>query len=248
MKYITRHLEKHIKECIEQYECTVVTGPRQVGKSTTIEHSILKFHKFNVVRLDNKKDIDFANSDPIEFFRQHQIPLCIDEVQKAPLLFGYIKEIIDKYKKQSLFLLTGSESFELMKGVSDSLSTRTSIIELQSLSNSEINNMSNFVFEPNIKLIVKRKTKIKTQYEIFKNIIRGSMPDIINGKKTNNTTYYDAYIKTTLIRDLKEDLIKIVNLNKFLIFLKILASQVGQHVNPNSISKLAKIDQKTSAN
>jgi predicted AAA+ superfamily ATPase len=234
---IKRHIEEHVKECIKQYQCVVLTGPRQVGKSTLIESILPSIGNYKIVKLDSTELINYAKTDPIAFFNEYQPPVFIDEVQKAPELFNYIKELIDKHKQKSMFILTGSESFELIKGVGDTLSTRAALIDLQSLSISEINGRANFVFEPDYNKFLLRKCKQKTQLEIFKDIINGSMPDVINGSKTNLDTFYKTYIKSTLFKDIREDVLNISNFEDFLNFLSLMASLVGETLNYTSIAR-----------
>jgi predicted AAA+ superfamily ATPase len=203
---IKRHLENTLRNLIKQYKCLILTGPRQVGKSTLLEEGVLpKNKKFNHVKLDNDNVIDFAKKDPLKFLKDNQTPLFIDEIQKAPRLFSYMKTIIDSSEKRGQFVVTGSEAFELMKGVSDHLSTRAVVVTMQSLSNSEINRMPNFEFVPNFDEFLKRKCPEISDEDIFNRIIRGSMPDLIKNKGLNPYNFYETYIKSLIIKDIKED-------------------------------------------
>jgi predicted AAA+ superfamily ATPase len=198
---IKRHIKELISTTAKEYQCVVLTGPRQIGKSTLL---INLFPKYNYVQLDNQKIINEAKLDPELFMQKYKSPLIIDEIQKAPILFSYIKEKIDQDEKAK-FIVTGSESFELMKGIGESLSTRAAIINMSSLSIAEINKEPIFTYKPDINLFLTRRAKTKTQYEIFGDIIKGSMPDIINGNKTNIQLFYKSYIETSIIKDMKED-------------------------------------------
>jgi predicted AAA+ superfamily ATPase len=202
---IKRHLESTIETISKQFKCVIVTGPRQIGKSTILNEVLPKIKHFNYVKLDNDEIVNHAKNDPNGFLDSHPAPLFIDEVQKAPRLFSYIKSIVDRSDERGQFVVTGSESFELMKGVGDHLSTRAAVISMQSLSISEINGTENFVFDPNFAKFLKRKQPSLTQLQIFEKIIKGSMPDIINGNITNNNVFYEAYVKSTITKDMKED-------------------------------------------
>jgi predicted AAA+ superfamily ATPase len=204
---IKRHIQQKIEKLIKQYKCLILTGPRQIGKSTLLLEGVLPNlkKKFNYVKLDNDDIISFAKNDPIKFLEEYKTPLYIDEVQKAPRLFSYIKTVIDDSDEKGQFILTGSESFELMKGVGDHLSTRAVVLSMQSLSNSEIQNKSNFEFVANFQKFIARKTKAITSEEIYKKIIRGSLPDLIKNKNLETDTFYQTYITSFILKDMKED-------------------------------------------
>jgi predicted AAA+ superfamily ATPase len=242
---IKRHLETIIDEVINQYKCLMLTGPRQVGKSTLLKYSLPKIKPFNFIDLDEPEKLKFAHNDPQEFLAKNKIPLCIDEVQKAPYLFAYIKSIVDKNNDKGQFVLTGSQRFELMKGANESFSTRMAIIEMQSLSQSEIYGRSNFAFIPKYEKFLERQCPPISQIEIFKRIINGSMPDVANGSIKNLDIFYDSYIKTTLFKDIRDDVVKIDDMQKFIRFISTLASYVGNTVNLTKISNLTQINRMT---
>jgi predicted AAA+ superfamily ATPase len=245
---IKRHLENKINSLLKQFKCLVLTGPRQVGKSTLLKAILPNIHNFNYVKLDNPKIKLHAVNDPEDFLRQYKSPLFIDEIQKAPILFEYIKDRVDENNSSGQFVVTGSESFELIKGVKEFLSTRAVLVEMNSLSQSEINKKPNFMFKPIPELILKRKQLGKDKKQIFTSIIKGSMPDIINGKVKDIQSYYKTYSKTTLLADIKDDLIKIQDNKKYEKFLKALASLVGQEINYSTIARFCDIDYKTAIN
>ncbi|GHU49314.1 ATPase [Bacilli bacterium] len=240
---IKRHLENLIKETIRDFKILILTGSRQIGKTTILEKLLPKINNYKMITLDDKTINDYAISDPKGFLQQYNSPLFIDEIQKAKELFEYIKNIVDKNDNHGQYVLTGSQKFSLMKGVEEHLSTRAGIIDMCCLSQSEINGLDNFVFKPTIKEILKRKQDKITCIELFKRIIVGSMPDIVNGKVKNINTFYKTYTETMLISDLKE---KITNkdISVFIRVLKALASTVGQEVNYSNIGKVCNIDRK----
>jgi predicted AAA+ superfamily ATPase len=245
---IKRHLENKINSLLKQFKCLVLTGPRQVGKSTLLKAILPNIYDFDYVKLDNPKNKLHAINDPEDFIKQHKCPLFIDEIQKAPVLFEYIKDIVDENDSFGQFVMTGSESFELIKGVKEFLSTRAVLVEMNSLSQSEINEQSNFMYVPEPELIKKREQPKKDKSQIFASIIKGSMPDIVNGNVKDIQSYYKTYSKTTLLADIKEDLVSIQDNKKYEKFLKALASLVGQEINYSTIAKFSDIDYKTAMN
>jgi predicted AAA+ superfamily ATPase len=241
---IKRHLEKQVIECIKEAKVPCLIGQRQVGKSTLLRELLPQINNYEFVRLDDATTRNDAMNDPAGFLGRHKKPLCIDEVQKAPQLFEAIKDIVDDSSEKGQYVLTGSESLGIMKGIGDSLSTRARILKMLPLSYSEIAKRENFVFVPNIDNFSKRKTKTITELEIFNNIIKGSMPDIINGSTKNITRFYETYCETTIFKDLKEDMVRVQSQSKFLKFLKALASYTSQEINYSNIAKVVDIDDK----
>src|SRR3989338_8183687 len=134
--YLRRSLEATIKEVSQQFPVVLVTGPRQVGKTTLLQKICSKSRRY--VTLDGWENRQLANSDPKLFLAQYPPPVIIDEVQYAPGLFSHIKLWVDQEKKTSLFWLSGSQQFPLMKNLSESLSGRVAILKLLGLSSSEI--------------------------------------------------------------------------------------------------------------
>ena len=144
---IRREVEHSIKEVNDTFRVLVLTGPRQVGK-TTILKSIIP-QNMKIVSLDNETYREEAKNNPKFFLETWGKPLFIDEAQYAPELFPYIKMIVDNDKSRGQFWLSGSQSFELMKGVSESLAGRVGIIKMNSLTYKEItNNVNNNCFNP----------------------------------------------------------------------------------------------------
>ena len=142
--YIERHAAKTVKELRKHFGAVLVTGPRQAGKTTLIEETVVKPGKGKIaqVSLDDPIALEMANDEGGRFFLDYSAPLFIDEIQYAPNLFPYIKQIVDKEKKQGLFFLSGSQQFSLMKGVSESLAGRVGIVDLLGLSLREMENSS----------------------------------------------------------------------------------------------------------
>ena len=136
MEYIKRHITTTLYEMLSQFKVVLVTGPRQVGKSTLLRKELAHYE---YVTLDDMVELELARNEPALFFKNHKFPLIIDEVQYAPELFTYIKFLIDKTDVKGQLCLTGSQTYSLMKNVSESLAGRIGILELQGLSMREKN-------------------------------------------------------------------------------------------------------------
>lgn len=137
--YITRHMEKTVMELNGQYPVLLLTGPRQVGKTTMLEHlTEVEGKRRRKVSLDDLTVRELAKTDPKMFFQLYQPPLMIDEVQYAPELFPYIKIMVDERHQPGDFWLTGSQLFKMMEGVQESLAGRVALLHLPPLSQSEI--------------------------------------------------------------------------------------------------------------
>ncbi|MBT9777306.1 AAA family ATPase [Clostridium sp. MCC353] len=134
MKYIQRNMERIFLKLNEQYSAILITGPRQVGKTTMLQKLMeLEGRNREYVSLDDLRERSLAKTDPAMFFQIHKPPIFIDEVQYAPELFTYIKMNIDKNQTAGDFWLTGSQLFKLMKGVQESLAGRVALLHLSSL-------------------------------------------------------------------------------------------------------------------
>lgn len=256
MKYINRSIQVKFKEMNGNFPVILVTGARQTGKSTLLEYiKNSSKEKINYVTLDNIIERANAIEDPENFLRTHETPLIIDEFQYAPNLLSYIKIEVDEARKNEMFengkkvktmyYLTGSQVFQTMKSVSESLAGRIGILELNPLSTREINNSNEECFVPDIKMI---KKKEKIAYEpvgkIFQRILKGSYPILYNGQENNLENFYSAYIKTYIERDIR-DLVNIKDEVKFLKFILAVAARTGQEYNASDIGKDIGIDNKT---
>ena len=246
MSYIKRDMEKIVLELSEQYSAILITGPRQVGKTTMLQN-LMEGTDRTYVSLDDLNIRALAKSDPAMFFQLYKTPIFIDEVQYAPELFTYIKIIADKNKEPGEFWLTGSQIFKLMQGVQESLAGRVAILNLSSLSQNEIyNSCSNVPFTTDLKVLSDRQKVIKPANtpEIFKRIFTGGMPAIVSGKYKDGNIFYMSYLSTYLERDVKELSGSIESL-KFLKLITAVACRTSQIVNYADIARDADINQVT---
>lgn len=252
MKYVERHLAKIVKRVSKQFPVVLVTGPRQVGKTTMLK-KLAEDEGINrgYVTLDNIEDRILAKQDPAMFLKLNPPPVLIDEVQYAPELFTYIKIHVDKTGNKGDFWLTGSQLFRLMRGVQESLAGRVALLNMTSLSQSEIMEHENMVFNLSIDELTHRQRAVgevnNSVSEIFTRIWRGNMPAICSGAVEDKNIFYSAYITTYIERDVNFISAGIDAL-KFFRFVKATAALDAQEVNYKTIADLADIDQVTVKN
>ena len=171
MSYIRRSLEKIVLQVTKEYPVLLLSGPRQVGK-TTMLRQLMEGTERNYVSLDDLQERELARTDPELFLQLHKPPILIDEVQYAPELFPYIKLIVDKEQNKGAFWLTGSEVFSLMRGVQESLAGRVALLSLSSLSQTEVYGGEEEIFTLDQESLFSRKKgrKPADAEEIFKRI------------------------------------------------------------------------------
>lgn len=256
MKYINRTMEKTINEYIGKYPVIMITGPRQVGKTTLLNYiTTISKEKINFVSLDDMLIRTQANDDPELFLRTHETPLIIDEFQYAPKLLSYIKIRVDESRKNEMFgnkketgtlyYLTGSQSFQTMRNITESLSGRVGIFDLFAFSTREMSNLEETAFVPEIDILKnkERNERLSTS-KIFERIIKGSYPEINYGKEIPAENYYSSYIRTYIERDIRE-IINIKDENKFVKFISSMAARTSQEFNASNIANEIGIDNKT---
>lgn len=255
MKYISRTMEEKLISMIDNYQVIMITGPRQVGKSTLLNFISRKIgKKINKVTLDNLILRNQAQEDPELFLRTYETPLIIDEFQRAPELLSYIKMIVDndnekitfgeKEHTETLYFLTGSQIFETMEEISESLAGRVGILDLYGLSEREIEKKESNLFIPNIDNIRKReKTEYKSTIELYKKIYMGSYPELYTTNK-DIEQYYSDYFRTFIEKDIRKS-INIKDENKFIKFVSSLAARTGQEFIASSIAREIGVDDKT---
>lgn len=237
---IDREAENTINEVAQAFKVLLVTGPRQVGKTTLLK-SIMP-DNMNYVSLDDKLTRELAQNDPKLFLEEHPYPLLIDEVQYAPNLFSYIKIKVDEIKEPSMYWLTGSQQFKLMKNVQESLAGRVGIVKLNSLTYNEINNrkLKKEMFDP--KKII--DAEIIGVNDLYENIFKGGMPEIYVNDKMKRIFFFNSYIETYLTKDV-ENIISISNMETFKNFMITIASRNGEQLNYSKIGSEVGITDKT---
>lgn len=241
MKYISRNLETVVSQLTKEYPVVLLTGPRQVGKTTMLK-KLMENTNRGYVSLDDLNDRNLAKSDPELFLQLHKPPILIDEVQYAPELFTYIKMHVDKNQNPGDFWLTGSQVFKLMRGVQESLAGRVAVLSMTTLSQAEISNRDMTPFIVDLEALSKRERITADTHGIFDRIFKGSMPAIISGANTNSHIFYSSYLSTYIERDVKE-LAESIDSLKFLRFMTAVAARCGQMLNVAEVARDADINQ-----
>lgn len=251
--YINRTAEKMIVEVSKSFPCIVIYGPRQVGKSTTVD--VLFSEKYRKVTLDDSDDRALALSNPKLFLESYGWPLIIDEIQKAPNLLDEIKVIIDNQRlvwmkngqpRQLMYILTGSNQFELQQGISDSLAGRCGVIDMASFSQAEKYGYDAPLFSPSLSDIRTRESSgrnYRTRKQIFEDIFMGGMPDICTGESER-----EAYFKSYLNTYIEKDVLKLISASsemQFRNFVTIVALRTAQELHYDEIASSVGIDVRT---
>lgn len=228
--YIERTIEPTIKKISETFPVLIVTGPRQVGKTTLLTR--LADPNRKIVSLDNPTIRAFAKSDPEMFLQRYAPPVLIDEVQYAPELLDYIKGYVDRKKICGDFWLTGSQTFHMMKKVTESLAGRAGIVKMQGLSNSEIRGKHFAPFQVDISELMNRMSDTEPMNitQIFSRIYKGAMPRLYENENVDKEQYYESYLETYISRDIK-DLTQVADELSFLNFMTVVAARTATNVN-----------------
>ena len=244
MEYISRNLEAVVMQVTKEFPAVLVTGPRQVGKTTMLQ-KLMEGTNRKYVSLDDLNERSLAKSDPELFLQVHNPPVLIDEIQYAPELFPYIKIYADSHHEPGAFWLTGSQVFQMMKGVQESLAGRVAVLSMTSLAQAELAGASMTPFKIDLEALTEReKFRIPADVQgIFERIYRGSMPAIVSGRNTNSQIFYSSYLLTYIERDVKL-LSDAIDSLKFLRFITATAARCSQMLNVAEIAQDADINQK----
>ena len=229
MYSIKRHIAPVIERRAKNSKAILLTGSRQVGKSTLFKHL---FCDVGQVTFDDDLLLAQASEDVGLFLMNNPAPLVIDEVQKCPSIFNKLKIVLDNTEEYGNFFLTGSQKLQLMEGVSDSLAGRISVVELDGLSLREIYDIDfNEHFVPSEGYIESREKSLKKyNNDIWEIIHRGSYPELYANPEREWIDYYQSYVKTYLERDVNK-LIKASNHMTFVKFMTAVAARTGQIIN-----------------
>ena len=231
--------ERTIAPVIQKINATfpvlVVTGPRQIGKTTLLTRLAEKDRK--IVSLDNPTIRSFAKTDPELFLQRYAPPVLIDEVQYAPELFDYIKVYGDREKKCGDFWLTGSQTFRMMKHVTESLAGRAGIVCMQGLSNSEISGNHFPAFTMDVPSLLSRMSVCPRMSisDVFARIYKGSMPRLYENEAVDRDLYYESYLETYISRDIR-DLSQVGDETAFLNFMAVVAARTATNVNYEALA------------
>ena len=237
MTYIKRDIEDKIISLSKEYSCILITGPRQVGKTTVLRQLMDDNREY--VTLDDMDERSLAKRDPAMFLQIHSTPIMIDEVQYAPELFSYIKMEIDKGAEPGTYWLTGSQAFKLMELAQESLAGRVAILHMSSLSQHEIygsGDCAPFTLDLGA-LKAREKTNAPADIaEIYDRIWKGSMPGLASGKFSDRDVFYSSYLQTYIDRDVKEQ-VQLADPLLFRDFVRAAACRAGQMLNVHDIAQ-----------
>ncbi|HIV79599.1 MAG TPA: ATP-binding protein [Candidatus Avanaerovorax faecigallinarum] len=246
MQYIERALERKFLRMSSFFKAVLVTGARQVGKTTMLKH-LAEGQNRTYVTMDNTMVRTLAQTDPVLFFQTYKPPIIIDEIQKAPELFEQIKIICDGTEERGLFWLTGSQQFAMMKNIRETLAGRIGILELYSFSKGEVDGT---VFTNRLDfslacLMERQKTAKKNDIvDVFEYIWRGGMPEVLRADAEQRQEYFNSYIETYLMRDVTEEG-GITDSVRFRKFLNACAALTAEQVNYKTLAEAAEISQPT---
>ena len=240
MAYIERAITSVLMNRVSSSKCLLLTGARQVGKSTLIKHV---FPEYNIANFDDRLTRLQAKEEPKLFFMNNPKPLFIDEVQKESSVLEEIKLIVDSSESRGDFILSGSQKLELMKGMSESLAGRISIIELTGLSLREIKGVAfNCHFVPTEEYFQEREKDIVRYSDIWEIIHKGSYPELYDIDR-DWQDYYSSYVATYLERDINE-LITADSLT-FTKFMTAAAARTGEMLNYANIASEVGVSEPT---
>jgi predicted AAA+ superfamily ATPase len=234
--YIKRLIEKTLKEAIRSFPAVFIGGPRRSGK-TTLSKSFLK--GYNYVLLDEIDVRTLAIEDPRGFLEKYPPPVIIDEIQNAPGLLSYIKASIEHNKNPGQWVLTGSQQWALMKGISETLAGRIAILhllpfsleELQKTARLHLSEASGFIND-----LVHAKTLPKKIFPLGRWILAGGYPEVALNRRMSRKLWFSSYLQTYVDRDVR-GYIKQSNLHDFERFVKLLASRTAQELNCSTLSR-----------
>jgi uncharacterized protein len=222
MDFLYRHIALKIEEQKEKFPVIAVTGPRQSGKTTLLKNI---FKNYTYISLEDLNNRLFAQDDPVGFLKKYSDKIIIDEVQQVPLLFSYIQTIVDESRQMGQFILSGSQNFQLLNHITQSLAGRVALFKLLPFDFGEMKS-GNFMAE-----------------NVADACINGFYPAIYD-RKIDPTIFYANYLQTYVERDVTE-LINIRDANRFRAFLALCAARVGQLLNLNSLANECGISQPT---
>lgn len=245
--YLERAMKAKVEELNLFFPCILVTGARQVGKSTMLQRIMPEGMRY--VTLDDYMAAEYARKDPIGFLNEWGYPLCIDEIQYAPELLRAMKLRIDEQGQEpGMYWLTGSQRFVMMKGVSESLAGRIGIVDLHSLSQRETGQapLNLAAFDPEHPAEQVQQENLCSLRDLFVRIHRGGYPRLIQQPGLSVAAYFSAYTQTYVERDVQA-LTQVSNLASFIKLMRSAAMRTGQQLVYSDLARDADISPKTAA-
>jgi len=238
INYRVRAASDYWGEASAQFPVLLLTGPRQVGKTTLLRH--LSDDSRSYVTLDDMAARDLARRDPVLFLQKYPPPVLIDEIQYAPEVLTAIKLAVDREHRPGAFWLTGSQQFAVMKGITETLAGRVAILTLLGFTQREADARPTALppFLPDAAALKARSPTptAMTLRDVYARIWRGSMPALVTGQFHDRDLFYHSYVQTYLERDVR-DLTQVGDLNAFGRFLRAVAARTAQLLNYTDLAR-----------
>lgn len=239
--YIVREIEGTIDKLLGQGKVVLITGARQVGKTTVLREHLGS--SFDYVTMEDPAAYAQAKSDAVLFFEMHSLPLIVDEIQRVPELFSPVKWLVDQSAEKGRIVLTGSQTYHLMKGVSESLAGRIRIIEMPALSLRELAGKSDNPCKYIPSMLKPHDVSAPDGFDLWGHMHRGSMPEL-QDPDVDWGLFYTDYERAYLERDVR-DLVNVKDEAKFYSFMVACAARTGQLFNASDIGNAIDADHKT---
>ena len=241
--FIKRHVISAVKNAAQWFPVVLLTGSRQVGKSTLLQKEFADLH---YLTLDAPSTMIALQEDALGFLSAQGTPLILDEVQYAPEAFRLLKYLVDQNRRAGMFYLTGSQKYSLMQGITESLAGRIAIIDMQGLSNRELaGDDFNQPFLPTKEYFLRRKSKINySPMSLWQRIHRGSYPELWDKEDLPWGLFYENYLQSYLQRDIR-NMGNVANILSFSSFIVALAARIGSTLNIAELSRDIGVDVKT---
>jgi len=244
--YYQRSLQDYWRRAARQFPVLLLTGPRQVGKTTFLQH--VRERRRAYVTLDDPTVRALAVRDPALFLERFRPPILIDEIQYAPQLLPHIKMISDARRKPGMFWLTGSQQFQVMRGVSETLAGRVGILHMLGFSGRERRQRELRLppFMPTTRLLQARFGSLEpsTLQQVYREIWTGGFPALVSGIVSDRDLFYSSYMQTYLQRDVK-DLAQVGDELSFVRFVRACAARTAQLLNLTDLARDADVSVNT---